>query len=52
MKTFRQGRRYAKEIFDTAIIFKELDKDNNGRIEPKEIDNTLEDDLDLSISTL
>ena len=50
LNTFIEDKAFATELFDTATIFHELDKNNNGRIEPKEIDNTLGDDIDLSIS--
>ena len=50
LNTFTEDQAYATEIFDTPTIFNELDKNNNGRIEPKEIDNTLGDDIDLPIS--
>ena len=43
---FTEGKVYAAEIFDTATIFNELDTNKNGWIEPKEIDNTLDDDID------
>ena len=50
LNTFTEDKAYATEIFDTATIFHELDKNNNERIEPKEIDNTLDEEIDLPIS--
>ena len=51
LKIFTEDKAYAAEIFDTATIFHELDTNKNGWIEPKEIDNTLDDEIDQSIST-
>ena len=50
LKAFRDDKKYGEEIFETESLFNELDMNNNGRIEPKEIDNTLDDVIDLSIS--
>ena len=35
--------RNSSEKIDAEIVFKDLDKNNNGKIEPKEIDESLED---------
>ena len=35
--------RNSSEKMDAEIVFKDLDKNNNGKIEPKEIDESLED---------
>ena len=35
--------RNSSEKIDAEIVFKDLDTNNNGKIEPKEIDESLED---------
>ena len=45
LETIMKEKNQAKEILDVATIFQELDLNNNGIIEPKEVDNSLDGNL-------